>query len=618
MAISFHQRNGSGVKTGVTSVSLALTQAIALGEAVIIPLGFAQGTIPTITSITDDSATPNTWSLIISPFKTAGGNQIAAMLFCPMDKTALTTLNHVTFTLSVSSNLYYTIDTFNGFVGTPTVDKTATGSGTGTAADTSSVTTAQANELLYGHAGSDHSTSAFTVGTGYTFVGAAQGYDSNNVGRAEYKIVSATGSYDAPLSISASTDWTAMLATVYDQAATVIDLTGQTGSATADSGTNAPVIACTDGVATATAAGGTNAPVEVYSQDNGRGPLATAAGGTNSLAKAVQAPSGAATADGSAPAVGAGPISATSGAATAAGSTNTPFIVAKPSTAAATAAGGTNTTDAHDTATTGAATAAGGTNAVVLVAKPATASATAAGSATPLEVVSASTAAATADRGTNTVTLVSVALTISPSTGTATASGSATPLVVASASSGAATAVGSASTLSEVTRPSTGVATASASAPAVGAGPIGVPAGAATADGGSNKRIAVVAVPTGAATASGGANILAELDRVPAGAATASGTASVFLVARPVAAQATADGAVTVFEVVRPSVGVATAGGGNNGFQLPYIIAVPAGAAVAAAAAPDLAIVYRENNAGGSGTGRARAITFGGGGLRIY
>lgn len=206
----------AGVNVGSAAPAYAWNQAVPLGDVVIAALCFPSTSHPTITSVTDDTAVPNTWTVLIQPFAAGGGTgQSAALIMGVIDNTAITTSNHITFHLSGSAQTYVIADAFKGFVGTPTVDVLSHQGGVGSTPSSPSGTTTVADEIAFAHVGTDNSSTGFTAGSGWT-ISANQGYDSSNLGRSEYQILSATGAQTGPMTLDRAVDWTAMLVTVYD------------------------------------------------------------------------------------------------------------------------------------------------------------------------------------------------------------------------------------------------------------------------------------------------------------------------------------------------------------------------------------------------------------------
>lgn len=104
---------------------------------------------------------------------------------------------------------------FAGFDGTPTLDKTSSTTGTSTTASGgTTATTTQAIELVVAGFVHGSTTSAFTLGTGYTNLTTVN--VANAAAAQESKQVSATAAMTGTATIAASRDWAGMLATFYD------------------------------------------------------------------------------------------------------------------------------------------------------------------------------------------------------------------------------------------------------------------------------------------------------------------------------------------------------------------------------------------------------------------
>lgn len=131
----------------------------------------------------------------------------------------------VTWSDAAASRLTAAAQYFNGFTGTPTIDKiiSATGSSTSASPGTSGVTVAN-DELVVIGAGHDGATSAFSLGTGYTNLTTVT-VTNATVGQ-ESKVVSATGTQTGTMTIAATRAWGAILATFRDVSASTRTLTG--------------------------------------------------------------------------------------------------------------------------------------------------------------------------------------------------------------------------------------------------------------------------------------------------------------------------------------------------------------------------------------------------------
>lgn len=107
---------------------------------------------------------------------------------------------------------------FSGLAETGTLDKTSTATGASSSPSSGSTATTQANDLLIGAIGTNgRITETFTLGSGYTAL-TREGTDAfgrmatNNTINPEYRIVSATGAYEAYATITRN-QWAAAIAT---------------------------------------------------------------------------------------------------------------------------------------------------------------------------------------------------------------------------------------------------------------------------------------------------------------------------------------------------------------------------------------------------------------------
>jgi hypothetical protein len=104
---------------------------------------------------------------------------------------------------------------FNGFTGTPTIDKSNGTAGSSTTANPgTSATTTVANELVVVGAGHAGTASAFSLGSGYTNLTTVN--QANAAVGQESKVISSTGTQTGTMTIAASRAWGAILATFYD------------------------------------------------------------------------------------------------------------------------------------------------------------------------------------------------------------------------------------------------------------------------------------------------------------------------------------------------------------------------------------------------------------------
>lgn len=204
--------NGTG-----TATTAAFTNAFATGQLVAVMAAF-DGSANTITSVTDSKG--NTYVQVPGMSVTNGLNP-----GCGLDMWyAVVTAGGAAPTVTVNYNATGTnanvaVQYFNGFVGTPTLDKVHSQINASSTTATSGATaaTTQAVELVIGLAAHAATTSAFTLGAGYTNL------STNNIAlRAnamESLVTAATGAQTATFTIAAARVNAGGVATFYDAVA---------------------------------------------------------------------------------------------------------------------------------------------------------------------------------------------------------------------------------------------------------------------------------------------------------------------------------------------------------------------------------------------------------------
>jgi hypothetical protein len=125
----------------------------------------------------------------------------------------------VTSPLNNGVSVAVSVTEFSGIAVSP-LDKTASAVGTSTSPSSgATASTAQADELLVGAVGATGNYMVFTPGAGYSAL--APGYAGSPHMLPEFRIVSATGTYSAGGTFSATDDWGAVVATYKDNACAV-------------------------------------------------------------------------------------------------------------------------------------------------------------------------------------------------------------------------------------------------------------------------------------------------------------------------------------------------------------------------------------------------------------
>lgn len=202
-AISIVQATSNAPFTNISSISAAYASAQAAGDLNVVVISWEDST-GSVQSITDTSG--NTYHLAVGP-TTQSGLASQSIYYAQNIRSAAANANTVTITFAAAvphPDLrileYSGIDPANAFdVGT------GSGSTTGTTADSGSVTTTSANEVLIGADVIAHSFAS--VGPGYTLEVRTAHDDV-----AEDQIVSAAGAYHATVTQSSSGWWVMQIA----------------------------------------------------------------------------------------------------------------------------------------------------------------------------------------------------------------------------------------------------------------------------------------------------------------------------------------------------------------------------------------------------------------------
>lgn len=209
MAIAFVGTATASNATGV-AVTSAFAATTATGQLIVVSYGDDSATSTTFTSMADNKS--NTY-LPIGSFQING--MTYRMFYSVL--TAGGTGHTVTANWSTvaSSRATLVAQYFNGFTGTPTLDQTAGATGASTSANPGTTgATINANELIVIGAVHDAAVSGFSLGTGFTNLGTVSVANAQN--GQESNVVSATGTQTGFLTIAASRNWGAQIATFYD------------------------------------------------------------------------------------------------------------------------------------------------------------------------------------------------------------------------------------------------------------------------------------------------------------------------------------------------------------------------------------------------------------------
>ena len=198
---------------GPASVDIPVTTNVTSGNSVIVTLMWgAFG--PAETAACSDSQ-GNSYTVDIEEYYSGSGHY--TVVCSSHNVTALTAAD--TITVSFSSGTYgvaATAHEFSGLASASTVDQTASANGnSSTPASGSTAVTTQADELLIGAIGvSGPPTDIFTPGSGYTALASIGFSDAwNGTIYPEYRIVSATGAFQADGTLNLARGWAAGIAT---------------------------------------------------------------------------------------------------------------------------------------------------------------------------------------------------------------------------------------------------------------------------------------------------------------------------------------------------------------------------------------------------------------------
>src|SRR5207253_2828678 len=190
----------SAVPTSTATISATYNSAQTAGNMNVVAIGWDSSFI-TLKTLTDSKG--NSYKLAVSYVDSTGITQ--AIYYAPNIVAAAAGANRVTATLSASTD--WPDLRILEYSGVNTLDKTASAKGTTTTASSGSVTTTQADELLFGAVYTYGTTNG--PGSGYT-----SRVETGDSDLAEDEVVFTTGLYTAKASMDGQ-EWVAQLATFY-------------------------------------------------------------------------------------------------------------------------------------------------------------------------------------------------------------------------------------------------------------------------------------------------------------------------------------------------------------------------------------------------------------------
>lgn len=212
MALAFRQGVTANDNTG-TAVTGNFASQPTVGQLIVMTIADDSGGTTAITSITD-SAGGNTWNNIFS----VGSSASLHAYYCKIANTTASFNITINWDTAATGRVAAAAQEFSGFTGVPTLDINGVTQGaTNTTPTSQSIANAQANEIIIGCANHAGTTSAFTLGSGYTNLGTVN--VANAAVAQESKIVAAVASQQATFTIAASRAWACNIVSFYDAVA---------------------------------------------------------------------------------------------------------------------------------------------------------------------------------------------------------------------------------------------------------------------------------------------------------------------------------------------------------------------------------------------------------------
>ncbi len=190
------------------SASVTLSTSVPVGNVVIVTAAI-DGSTNTVT-VSDTAG--NTYTKDADQNNTGGSGGVRIVVFSAPVTNALSSGNTITLSVGTPSQRMTMRALSVSGVMTPK-DMSGSAQGSGTSANSGSVTTTAADELLIGAIGASFSPTDITAGSGWTSSGAVQSSGQGTSLLPMYRIVSAIGSYSATGSLSGSDSWSAAIAT---------------------------------------------------------------------------------------------------------------------------------------------------------------------------------------------------------------------------------------------------------------------------------------------------------------------------------------------------------------------------------------------------------------------
>lgn len=213
MALAFVAGNTASNTTGsAVTGTLGITLA---NQLIVLTISDDSALTNAVTSVTDNKGNTYTKVPISATNNVLVNASSTQMWYAPTVNFGAAHTVTVAWSTAATGRVTVAAQYFNGFLATPTYDVQVSAIGTGTSANPGTTpSTTVADEIIVLGAGHAGTTSAFTLGTGYTNL------NTVNVANAavgqESKIVASTGTQTGGMTIAASRAWGGIIATFYD------------------------------------------------------------------------------------------------------------------------------------------------------------------------------------------------------------------------------------------------------------------------------------------------------------------------------------------------------------------------------------------------------------------
>lgn len=218
MALAFVEGQSAANGTGVATTP-AFTNTFALGQLVVVTIMF-DGGANAVTSVVDNASTSNTYTLISGASVGNGTTLYQAVYYAVITHSKASPTVTVNFN-SAATNAGAVVQYFNGFVGTPTLDKSHSSLNTTSTTVTSGASTATTYpiELVIGSGTYAGTATTFSLGTGYTNLTQLNNSTDTVYAAMESLLTSTTGAQTATFTLAVTKVNAGGVVTFYDPSA---------------------------------------------------------------------------------------------------------------------------------------------------------------------------------------------------------------------------------------------------------------------------------------------------------------------------------------------------------------------------------------------------------------